>query len=64
MKCPYAYLYHNKVQCRCVQEEAKCNNDTDLCDKINGRCAYEDDLWEEGFWSRLIVIRNIIWRNL
>lgn len=45
--CPYNYLYHNKSQCRCVQEETNCEGLTYYCENPNGKKAYEDDLKEE-----------------
>lgn len=45
--CPHFYNYHNKGQCRCVQEEINCEGLIYYCNNNCGREAYEDDLKEQ-----------------
>jgi hypothetical protein len=63
-KCPYFYVYHHEGQCRCLQDSCSCQGNSDVCENILGRRAYEDDLWEEGALGRLRVIWNKLLRNL
>jgi len=44
--CSYYYLYHNKGQCRCVQEETNCEGLEYNCGNECGKKTYEDDLEE------------------
>lgn len=46
-QCKYYYQYHNKGQCRCVQEETNCNGDEKNCENKLGKKCYEDDLKED-----------------
>lgn len=64
MKCPYFSVYHKSGYCRCTQEMVGCQNNSDKCDTTLGRRCYEDDLWEDGFWAKIKVMRNMLLRNL
>ena len=45
--CPHYYIYHNKGQCRCVQEDTNCEGLVYNCDNYYGKKVYEDDLKEQ-----------------
>jgi len=45
--CPYYYLYHNKGQCRCIQEETNCEGLNYNCSNPLGKKSYEEDLEEK-----------------
>jgi hypothetical protein len=45
--CPYLMLEHNKLRCRCVDEETNCEGIDENCNFILGKKSYEDDKNEE-----------------
>lgn len=45
--CLYFYIYHNKGQCRCIQDETECNGQEEFCENKLGRKSYENDLKEK-----------------
>lgn len=63
-KCGYFYVYHNTGQCKCVQDDTGCDGNTDDCENRLGRRSFEDDMWEEGLVSRIVVCWRKVWRNL
>jgi hypothetical protein len=42
-ECSYFYLYHNKPNCRCVQDVCNCFGLEDECENKLGRKSYEED---------------------
>jgi hypothetical protein len=47
MECKYAYIYHNKTTCRCLQEASDCNGILEKCTYPLCRQSYEADLKDE-----------------
>lgn len=45
--CQFYYFYHNKSQCRCVQEETNCEGKESDCNYKAGKECYLADLGEE-----------------
>jgi uncharacterized Zn-finger protein len=42
--CPYFYVYHNRGQCRCIQDDVGCDGQEENCENLLGKRTYEEDL--------------------
>ena len=54
MICPYFYIYHDELICRCIQEKSECCAIIEKCENKLAKISYLQDLEKENDKSNRI----------